>query len=169
MSLFELLFIIMLWAVLRGIGRVLKQGAPNVRRAATTLRQQLEKQVQEYTGNASPQPQEPAAPPNQLDQQTAMTIDGAPPAWEAWKPLEEEPHWHWQGATTFGENELTETRPAPVYRRPDTAATPTDAQKPLLPQFGGDALVQAVVFSEVLGPPKSRKNLRRPTTGNHQH
>ncbi len=163
MNLFGLIGIAVLWMAARAIGRVLRGTLPQTRRTASTVREQLARQLREATGVPSPEPSKPApaqVKPKALDPVSAPVLDGGRPTWEQWVPLQDEAPAPVKQAPLV--TPMT-SRLKPVADRPGAARRPDGPQptslptEALLPPLRGNDLIRGVILSEVLGRPKARR------------
>lgn len=158
MGLFELIAIIAIWTIARNLSRILRQGAPRMRQAATTLKEQLEKQMQGHTAQPKASGGEPIGGQTESPF-TAVTLETPKQDWNQWAPANDDKDWH-----SWTELSGDMSQPSPEQKAPKKSPPPAVRQpkkqmpkQAPLPQLSGDALVQAVIFSEVLGPPKGRR------------
>ena len=156
MGLFELLAVIAIWTVARNVTRILRKGAPSMQRAATTLKEQIDKQMQGQNAQPKASVSEETAGQREIPF-AGGTLETPKQDWNQWAP-ENGKDWHsWtelSGDMSQAPPEQMATRKVPPPIRKTEEPAP---KQPPLPQLSGDALVQAVVFSEVLGPPKGRR------------
>ncbi len=159
MGFLELMIIAIIWMIARGFSRTLKGGMPNLSRAISVFKEQMEKQAQgTKRPTPPPPPEKKTEQEKQLDQLVMSTTNADKPEWDNWKKQDED--WHVINVDErFSPPKWESNKPddGQAERMRRSAPEPAYGQQVAPPPISDNPWVQAVVFSEILDAPKGRR------------